>query len=321
MINERLLEYLKTADDYVSGEKLGEILGVSRSAVWKEISALRQAGYEIVAVTNRGYKINSVGDIINSAEIRTNGLIGKKIVCFDKVESTNEVCKKLYFENAEEGTVVIADTQSTGRGRLGRNWTSKPKSGVYMSILLKPDINPAKLSSVTLCAGLAVCTALKEDFGINAGIKWPNDIVVDGKKICGILTEMSGQMQKVDFVVVGIGINVNNESFPEEIQHKASSLYLLSGKKFKRSSIAKAVLNRFDKIYNIFEKEGFKPFKEEYETNCINIGKKVRVIKHGDESYEALAVGINDDGELTVKKDNGEITDVFSGEVSIRGVY
>ena len=128
-------------------------------------------------------------------------------------------------------------------------------------------------------------------------------------------------MQKVDFVVVGIGINVNNESFPEEIQHKASSLYLLSGKKFKRSSIAKAVLNRFDKIYNIFEKEGFKPFKEEYETNCINIGKRVRVIKHGDESYEALAVGINDDGELTVKKDNGEITDVFSGEVSIRGVY
>ena len=138
-----------------------------------------------------------------------------------------------------------------------------------MSILLKPDINPAKLSSVTLCAGLAVCTALKEDFGINAGIKWPNDIVVDGKKICGILTEMSGQMQKVDFVVVGIGINVNNESFPEEIQHKASSLYLLSGKKFKRSSIAKAVLNRFDKIYNRFEKEGFKPFKEEYEANLL----------------------------------------------------
>lgn len=320
MLKENLLDCLKSSKDYVSGEKLGEILGVSRSAVWKEIRALRKDGYIIDAVTNRGYMIRDVGDVINSAEIKTNKLIGSKVICFDEVTSTNEECKKLGLNGSEEGTVVVSDTQTSGRGRLGRVWKSKKGTGVYMSILLRPDISPVKIPSVTLCAGLAVCQALKYDFDIDSEIKWPNDIVCGGKKICGILTEMTGQLQKMDFVIVGIGINVNNEDFPDEIKDKASSMFLISRRKFKRSPIAKAVLERFDKIYSDFSQNGFKAIKDEYEKNCINIGKRVNIINR-DGGFEALAVEVDDNGELVVLKDNGEKLSVFSGEVSVRGVY
>ncbi|MCJ7857097.1 biotin--[acetyl-CoA-carboxylase] ligase [Lachnospiraceae bacterium NSJ-143] len=320
MLKEKLLDYLKTSEDYVSGEKLGEILGVSRSAVWKEIRALRNDGYKIDAVTNRGYKINGVGDVINSSEIKTDCVIGSEVICFDEVVSTNEECKKLGYSGEKEGIVVVADNQTGGKGRLGRAWSSRNGEGVYMSVLLRPDISPARLSSITLCAGLAVCLALREDFGIDALIKWPNDIVVDGRKICGILTEMSGQLQKVDFVVVGIGININTREFPEEISKKASSLYCIAGREFKRSPVAKSVLTRFDSIYSVFAEYGFSAFRSEYEKYCVNTGKRVRIINRSGE-FEATAVGVDDDGELIVLKDNGEKTAVFSGEVSVRGVY
>ncbi len=320
MINEKLLNCLKNSNDYISGEKLGEMLGVSRSAIWKEIQNLRRAGYDIEAVTNKGYKINNVGDIINSIELNTGKLIGSNIICFDEVDSTNEECKKLGMYGEKEGTVVIADNQSTGKGRLGRTWDSEKGKGVYMSILLKPDISPSKLSCITLCAGLAVCESLKNDFNIKAGIKWPNDIVVNNKKICGILTEMSGQMRKVDFVVVGIGINVNNKNFNDDVKCKASSMFLCTDKRFKRSYVAKSVLNHFDKIYKIFTTEGFLAIKDDYEKNCINIGKHVCVINKY-ENFEAVAIEVDKNGELVVMRRDGSKTSVFSGEVSIRGVY
>jgi BirA family biotin operon repressor/biotin-[acetyl-CoA-carboxylase] ligase len=322
-LKDELLELLKNADGYISGEEIGEKLKVSRSAVWKEINALREDGYIIDAVTNRGYMLKESADVLNRVEIKNNipgALIGTNIVCFDEVDSTNEVCKKMASEGLEEGSVIVAECQNGGKGRLGRKWVSQKGDGVWMSILLKPDVNPAGISSITLAAGLAVCFTLRNDFGIQSDIKWPNDILLNNKKICGILTEMSGQIAKVDYVVVGIGINVNIESFPDGIKNTATSLCIETGKKFKRSEIAKNVLKNFDSVYKRFQKDGFKCIKQEYEDMCINIGKRVRVIKH-DGSFEATALEVNNNGELVIMKDNGEITTVFSGEVSVRGVY
>ena len=309
MLKYKLLEYLKSSDGFVSGEELGERLGVSRSAVWKEIRSLRNDGYNIEAVTNRGYVLRDIGDVLNSSEINTikeGCVIGKDVVCYNDVDSTNSVCKIEALNGAEEGMVIVAETQSG--------------EGVYMTVLLRPDIDPSKLSSITLSAGLAVCEALNKDFGLKTQIKWPNDIILNGKKICGILTEMSGQLQKVDFVVVGIGINVNVINFPDEIKDKATSIFIETGEKFKRSPIAKSVLIHFDEIYKKFVEKGFAAIKEDYEKNCVNIGRKVRVISR-ESSFEALAVETSDNGELVVLCDNGQKKEVFSGEVSVRGVY
>ena len=323
MLKYKLLEYLKSSDGFVSGEELGERLGVSRSAVWKEIRSLRNDGYNIEAVTNRGYVLRDIGDVLNSSEINTikeGCVIGKDVVCYNDVDSTNSVCKIEALNGAEEGMVIVAETQSGGRGRLGRTWNSQRGEGVYMTVLLRPDIDPSKLSSITLSAGLAVCEALNKDFGLKTQIKWPNDIILNGKKICGILTEMSGQLQKVDFVVVGIGINVNVINFPDEIKDKATSIFIETGEKFKRSPIAKSVLIHFDEIYKKFVEKGFAAIKEDYEKNCVNIGRKVRVISR-ESSFEALVVETSDYGELVVLCDNGQKKEVFSGEVSVRGVY
>ena len=324
ILKYELLELLKKADGYISGEEIGEQLKVSRSAVWKDIKLLREDGYVIDAVTNKGYMLKESADVLNSVEIKNdneNAVIGKNVICFDEVDSTNEVCKKMASsESIKEGTVIAAECQNGGKGRLGRKWVSQKGDGVWMSILLKPDISPANISSVTLAAGLAGCMALRNDFCIKADIKWPNDILLDNKKICGILTEMSGQIDRVDYVVVGIGINVNTESFPDGISNTATSLYIENGRKFRRCDIAKSILKNFDMIYSNFSKNGFSSIKQEYEDMCINIGRKVRVIG-ADNQYEATALGVNDSGELIVMKDSGERTTVFSGEVSVRGVY
>ena len=321
MLKYELLKYLKSSGDYVSGESLGELLGVSRAAVWKEIKSLRNDGYEIEAVTNRGYILKGTGDVFNPSEINTSDygcLIGKNVICYDVVDSTNTVCKNMAYGGLEEGSVIAAESQSDGVGRLGRNWVSK-EGGLYMSILLKPDIEPVKLPAVTLTAGLAVCKALNE-FGFEADIKWPNDILINKKKVCGILTEMSGQLQKVDFIVVGIGININIKEFPSDVINKATSLFIESGKKFKRSEVAKTVLINFDKVYKKFISGGFEDIKDDYEKNCINIGKRVKVIgRNGD--FEATAVEVTSEGELIVLRDDGQRQKIFSGEVSVRGVY
>lgn len=322
-MKDELLELLKSTDGYISGEEIGEKLNVSRSAVWKEIKALREDGYIIDAVTNRGYMLKASADVLNRVEIKNDisgALIGTNVVCFDEVDSTNEVCKKMASDGLAEGSVIVAECQNGGKGRLGRKWVSQKGDGVWMSILLKPDVSPAGISSITLAAGLAVCLTLRNDFGIHAEIKWPNDILLNNKKICGILTEMSGQIAKVDYVVVGIGINVNNAAFPEAIKNTATSIYIETGKKLKRSEIAKNVLKNFDSVYKRFRNGGFMCIKHDYEDMCLNIGKKVRVIKPSG-SFEATAMGVNDNGELVIMKENGETTTVFSGEVSIRGVY
>ena len=320
-MKNKLLELLKKSDGYISGEDIGTQLGVSRTAVWKYIKALRNEGYNIEAVTNKGYRLMPSNDVLSSMEVKI-GLhtktIGKEVLFFDTVDSTNNKLRLLALEGAEEGTVVIADEQSGGKGRRGHVWSSPKGTGLWMSVLLKPDITPQEASRITLVAGLSVCQGINALLGINSGIKWPNDIIIDGKKVCGILTEMNAQIDNVEFVVVGIGVNVNTEIFPEELKDVAASLRQVTGAKVKRSEVAAAIIEHLEENYNKYTQEGFLAVKAEYENSCITLKREVKVI--AKDSFNGIAIAINNDGELIVEKENGEQVTVFSGEVSVRGV-
>lgn len=321
-MDDKLLDILKTCGGYISGEELGKRLGVSRTAVWKKIAKLKNAGYEISAVTNKGYILKGMEeDMLNESEIKENlkaSVLGNSIYYFKELDSTNNEARKLGEANASEGALVVCDTQTGGRGRLGRPWVSLPKGGIWMSILLRPDIYPQQAPKITLVAGLSVCKAINKVSGADTKIKWPNDILLNGKKLCGILTEMNAEMEKVNYVVTGIGINVNIESFPDEIKDVATSLIIENGQAFKRKEIIKEVLLEFEKNYfKYIIHNNFSEFVEEYKKNCITLGKNVKVL--GKESFNGVAFDINKDGELWVRKENGEEVLVFSGEVSVRG--
>ncbi|HCT65655.1 MAG TPA: biotin--[acetyl-CoA-carboxylase] ligase [Lachnospiraceae bacterium] len=320
-MKNKLLELLKTTNGYLSGENIGELLGVSRTAVWKYIKILREEGYNIQAVTNKGYCLMPTDDVLSSIEVKlglNTKTIGTQVIYFDTVDSTNNKLRLLALEGAAEGTVVIADEQLGGKGRRGHVWSSPKGTGLWMSVLLKPNIAPQEASRITLVAGLSVCQAINDVLGINSGIKWPNDIIIDGKKVCGILTEMNAQINNVEFVVVGIGVNVNTDIFPEELKDIAVSLSQIAGVKVKRSKIARAIIERLEQNYNKYTQKGFLSVKEEYENRCITINKNVKVISK--DGFNGRAIAINDDGELIVEKADGERVTVFSGEVSIRGV-
>ena len=244
----------------------------------------------------------------------------RNLCCFDAVDSTNLELIRLAKEGAPHGTLVIADSQMAGKGRMGRKWISPPGSGIWMSLLLRPEISPQSASMLTLVAALAVVEGIRGETGLNPQIKWPNDVVVSHKKICGILTEMGVRDGKIDYAVIGVGINVNIREFPEEMADKATSLYLESGKEFDRSQIPGLVMEAFEEYYEKFAATcDLSGLKEEYESILANYNQPVRVL--AKEPYEGVARGITDGGELLVEKTDGTIVAVSAGEVSVRGLY
>ena len=320
-MKSEILSILKAADGFISGEKISETLHVSRTAVWKGITKLRSEGYNITSVTNRGYLLEQSPDVVTEAEL-TDGLktvfIGKSVFFAEETDSTNNLAKQ--HADMPDGTLFVAEIQTAGKGRLGNAWTSPKGSGIWMSLLLKPDIPPARVPEITLVAGLAVCKGLNRFVEKTpAMIKWPNDIVIGGKKICGILTELSAQIEAVEYVVTGIGINVNIESFEGTLSEKATSVFIETGKTQKRAAIVQAVLLEFETLYTQFLNGGFDAVREEYKQNCVTLGKEVVIIKK-QESMQAEAVDIGSYGELIIKKD-GKLLPVNSGEVSVRGIY
>ncbi len=321
----KILELLKNTDHYISGQKLCEHLGVSRTAVWKIINQLKEEGYIIDSINNKGYKIISCPDILSESEIKSSlSLINtdklNKIIYLDETDSTNTRAKLEAEQGAPDWTLVIAGRQTGGKGRRGRGFTSPAGVGIFMTLILKPEFLPTKASMLTLISGMAVCQGIREKTNLKAMIKWPNDIVVNGKKICGILTEMSSEMEAINYIITGIGINVNNEQFPSDIADKATSIKLETQKTFRRSDIIASVIKHFRNYYDTFLKTvDLSLLKEEYNSLMINTGKKVFVVQ-GNKSYEAVAKSIDNDGELIIEKD-GQISRVISGEVSVRGVY
>lgn len=247
--------------------------------------------------------------------------LARNLVFHEETGSTNEDVKKLASEGAGDGTLVVADMQTAGRGRRGRTWASPKGESVYMSLLLRPRCKPDQASALTLVMALAVLEAIEETVPGKGGIKWPNDIVMNGRKVCGILTEMGLKQNAIDYVVVGVGINVNQSSFVEEIASTATSLSLVCGKELERTELIGRVLYYFEQEYAEFEKTfDLAGLVNRYNRYLLNREREVRVLDPKGE-YEGVALGINSQGELLVKRQNGEIVEVYAGEVSVRGIY
>lgn len=318
----KILELLRRSpEEFVSGEEISGGLGVSRTAVWKHIQELKQAGYGIEAHSRRGYRLNETPDKLLPQEIRsrlTTQILGQEIRYFDDVTSTNNEAKLLAANDCPEGTLVVAEAQNSGRGRLSRGWFSPWGKGIWMSVVLRPKFSPQEAPKCTLMAAVAINKAIRQVSGIDCGIKWPNDILYQGRKLVGILTEMSAEMDAINYVVLGMGINVNigEGEFPDDIAAIATSIALASGKPIDRLELLSAILKQLEDIYQIAAAEGFKAVLDEWRTQSITLGQAVDVIGF-NRKFSGIAVNIDDDGALLVKMGDS-IERVLAGDVSIR---
>ena len=322
-MKSKILKLLKKNKEFISGEKISDEFGVTRAAIWKSINSLKEDGYEIESITRRGYRLLSTPDILTYEEIKdylNTKFMGRKIYYHDTIDSTNMMARVI-ARKEEEGVIIVAEEQIEGIGRLGRAWISPKKKGIYFSLILKPQVPPTEVAKLTLIGAAAVHLALNE-IGIYSEIKWPNDIVIKGKKICGILTEMSSELNMINNIIMGIGINVNLEGneIPEDLRHKATSLKIESKSEVDRKKLFAEVLNQFEKLYIPFKDNGkISNAIEISRKNSAVIGKDVW-ITNGQNKRRGKAMDINEAGELLVEFEDGKIERVFSGEISIRGL-
>lgn len=322
-MQKKILDILLNADDFISGQEISEKLGVSRQAVWKSINALKEKGYEIQSVTNRGYRLVSSPNYLNESSLKSllhNKIIGKNLIVLDSVNSTNDYIKKLGNEGCDNGTVVAAREQTRGKGRLGRTWQSKKDDGIAFSVLLRPNVAPSEVSAITPLAGLAVCKAIREYTKLDCVIKWPNDIIIGRKKLVGILTEMSAEFDAVEYVITGIGINVDHTSFPEEIAFKATSLLLETGRHIDKNEFLACVLEHLENEFVKNNLELTPTALSEYTDLCATVGRSV-TFQRGTRRISGMAVGVSEHGELKVMMSDGTISLVNSGEVTVQGIY
>lgn len=311
---------LDSGKEFVSGEELSKELGISRTAVWKHINALKEEGYSIESVNKKGYRLlDSPNDLLNPQNIYHNlrtDIVGQNIIHFNTLESTNDYLKQV-GNDVVEGTVVISEEQTKGKGRLGRAWESKVGDGIWMSIILKPDIMPYKAPFITLIAGASVVKALN-NLGVNAQIKWPNDIIINNKKICGILTELSAEIERINYVVLGIGMNVKNEDFDSELKNKATSLHK-EGYELYRVDIVKEIFYQFELLYKKYLDNDKEEVLKICRDNSAILNKEIYIIRN-DEKELVKCIDVNEEGNLLVKNSSGQVKEIISGEVSIRGV-
>lgn len=327
-MKSEILKMLRETDGYISGQQICERFGVSRTAVWKTIRQLQEEGYVVEAVRNKGYRIVATPDIMTKDELESllqTKWVGKQIVYYDETDSTNLRAKQLGEENAPHGTLVVADRQTSGRGRRGRSWDSPSGCSIYMSVLLRPDIVPDKAPMLTLVAACSVAEGImkcKEQCGnVKVQIKWPNDIIINGKKMVGILTEMSTQIDYINHVTVGIGINVNMTDFPDEIKETATSLRIECGHTVKRAPLIAAVMESLEENYDKFmQTQDMTGLMDSYSSLLVNKDREVMILGE-KEQFRAHALGIDSNGELIVRREDGTEEVVYAGEVSVRGVY
>ena len=314
-MQEKILDFLRKSPEYISGEEVSNHLKISRQALWKHIQELRDIGYDIVAVPHLGYKLVSPPDRLIPYEI-THGLntkfIGRKNYYFDTVSSTMDIALQFAMKGAPEGTVIIVESQTKGRGRLGRSWFSPKYKGIYLSLILKPKILPNQMPLLTLMAAVSICEAIKEKTDLTCQIKWPNDILIHHKKLGGILTELNAEMDLSRFVVVGIGLNVNNDK--KTIPSGATSLKEQKKQEINRLELLQEVLRKIEGNYLIFQKTGAKSVIDKWREWSISLGRRVRVICQ-NEHIEGEAVDIDIDGGLLIRKDSGLTQKVMAGDI------
>jgi len=315
-----LLNRLKeTRGAWVSGEYLSRELDISRTAVWKHICSLRNEGYVIDSAPRKGYLLKETLDRMLPAEIGPalrSKYLGRRIVFESEVDSTNRLARDLAIQGAVEGTLVVAESQSGGRGRKGRNWFSPPGEGIYASLVLRPRFQPAEAPKMTLLAGVALAETLIRIVPSRVTIKWPNDVLLGGRKIAGILIEISTDIDAIDYMVVGVGINVNTPPgrFPAELRGRATSLAAQIGHAAPRAEILGAFLDCFERYYDLIGKEGFAPVIRRWRELSDMVGRLVRVHAF-DRSLEGTIAGIDDDGVLLIKTADADIQRVIAGDV------
>ncbi len=312
---------LEHRDSFVSGEELSRSLEISRSAVWKQINTLRELGYGIAAEPSKGYRLTSSPDSLLPAEIRQGlgtSVIGSKIVCLQETGSTNTVAFRMAEEGAPEGTTVVADCQTGGKGRLGRVWASPPGVNLYCSVVLRPSIQPMAASQLTFLSVVALARAIEQLTPLSPRIKWPNDILIGGKKVAGLLNEMSAETDKVNFVVLGIGVNLNMsaDQFPADLRHPATSLFLESGTRVRRTEFTRSLLRELDGLYGTFLREGYGPVRREWLERSRLAGERVTVSDAGRETAGTVR-GIDEYGALLLETDDGSTVQVLAGDVRL----
>jgi BirA family biotin operon repressor/biotin-[acetyl-CoA-carboxylase] ligase len=307
----------------VSGAELAERLGISRAAVWARIEELRRLGYEINANPHNGYRLRSSPDVLNQDDILSllsgKQLIGRDIRVFQETTSTNDVADRLGRDGVKEGVVVLAEKQSKGRGRLGRSWVSLPQKGLWLSLLLRPPLPPQGATQLTIASATAVVRALRKSTGLQAEVKWPNDILIAGKKVCGILTEMAAELESIKHVVLGIGLNVNFESddFPQEIRKIATSVRIESGRPFRRCEIAAGLLEELDSDYRRLLKGEFEEIADEWEAACSTIGHNIEIAA-GNRIISGRAESLDSQGALLLRTQHGRLERIIGGDVTVR---
>ncbi len=303
----------------VSGAKIARQVGVSRSAVWRWVGTLRGLGVKIKGHPKTGYQLETVPDILvpELLQPRLKGTpFGRRIHHFFKTDSTNSVALRLAADNEPHGTLVVAEEQTAGRGRLGRAWHSEKTSGIYLSIILRPELAPQQAPLLTLVAGLAARDAVVAVTGLAVDLRWPNDLLAGGKKFCGILTEMQAEAQRIHYVVVGIGVNVNHAKLPAELESIATSLRLATGRGVSRLELLAGLLASFDRYYNQLLREGSAPLISRFSAvSSYATGKRV-LVTGPKEKMSGVTEGLDATGTLLVRRDDGQLVPVLAGDVT-----
>ncbi len=319
-MDEDILKLLKQNEgNFISGEKISRTLNVSRTAIWKRIKKLRELGYEIDASPRAGYRLISCPDILLPAEIKQileTRWIAKKIHYFQKVDSTNSIAYQLAMQGADEGEVIIAETQEKGKGRLGRQWFSPPYLNLYISIILRPEILPNQASMITLLSAVSTAESIKRYSDITPSIKWPNDILIGGKKVAGILNEIDSETDRIHFIILGIGININigKEEFPKDIREYATSLKIETGREVSRKEFICFLFKEIEDWYERFIREGNKPVLDAWRRWADIKDKMVRVSSFKDEVI-GKAIDIDSDGALIIEDKDGKLMRIIAGDV------
>ena len=317
-----LLVLLRAAGGVVSGEKLSRALGVSRTAIWKQIDGLRAQGYRIEAAPSQGYRLCSEPDLFDVSQIQSavddGCLIGSKVVFIAETGSTNADAFRLAEEGAEEGTVLLAERQLTGKGRLGRRWESPCGVNLYCSVVLRPELPPYEAPQLTFLSAVAVARAILAVTGLQPSIKWPNDLLMGGRKVAGLLNEMNAETDRVGFVILGIGVNLNmrSEQFPADLRTPATSLLLETGSVVSRQAFTVRLLQELESEYRRFRVDGFGPVREEWARYCNAFGRSVAV-ESGSSNLQGSFAGIDHDGALLVQTANGRVERILSGDVTV----
>jgi len=322
-VDAQILHALRTAGSgAISGADLSQKLGVSRAAVWARIEALRELGYDIEASPHQGYRLVSAPDVLHADDlgwrVADNARIGRDIRVFEQTTSTNDVIEKLARDGAREGAVVFAESQTQGRGRLGRPWLSPARKGLWFSLLLRPNLRPHSATQLTVASAAALRNAIESQTGLKTEIKWPNDILIGGKKVAGILTELSAELDRIKYVLVGIGVDVNltSHDFSPELRAHATSLRIELGRPIVRVELAAAILRELDLQYARVLAGEFAAVADDWAKHCTTIGQRL-VIHLGERQVSGRAEALGDDGALLLRTEHGHLERIVGGDVRL----